>query len=76
MQVNVFVIPRDSENKLLVLPMSPDAAIPPQFQKGWFYYASVSSGDALFGDVDATTIEDGIAASGFALVSPEVPNRR
>jgi len=70
MNVNVFVTRVDGtlQNDLLVLPMSPQAAIPEQYRTGWNYYATVDTGDRMFGDVDAQTIEAEIAPSGFAVV--------
>ncbi|WP_299753155.1 hypothetical protein [Devosia sp.] len=56
--------------------MSPEAAIPPQYRVGWTYYATVDTGDRMFGDIDARGIEAEIASSGFALVKPEAPDRR
>jgi len=78
MRVNVFVARVDGQlqNQLLVLPTSDQAAIPKQFRGGWTYYATVDSGDSMFGDVDASAVEDEIAASGFAVVTPTVRDRR
>jgi hypothetical protein len=76
MRVNVFITRGDGKNKLLVLPMSPEAVIPADYQVDWVYYASVSTSDRMFLDVDAATIEDEIAVKGFAIVSTEVPDRR
>ena len=77
MQVNVFITRQEGrlQNKLLVLPMSPQSAIPPQYQVGWVYYASVGTGDRMFGDVDAVTIEQLIADQGFAILTPATPDR-
>ena len=78
MQVNVFITREDGQlqNKLLVLPISPQAAIPPQYRVGWVYYARVDTQDQMFGDLDAVTLEAKIAAEGFAIVVPETPHRR
>jgi hypothetical protein len=78
MQVNVFITREtgQSQNKLLVLPINPKVAIPPEFRLGWIYYATVSTGDRMFGDMYASTLEEHIAAKGFAIVKPEVPDRR
>lgn len=78
MQVNVFVTRREGElqREMLVLPLSPQTAIPPEYRSGWNYYATVDTGDRLFGDIDALAIEAELAASGYAIVKPEVPDRR
>lgn len=78
MNVNVFVTRVDGavQTELLVLPLSPEAAIPPQYRTGWNYYATVDTGDHMFGDVDARAIEVEIALNGFAVVKPEAPDRR
>lgn len=78
MQVNVFITRQDGQlqNKLLVLPITPAAAIPKEYRVGWTYYASVSTADRMFGDVDAATLEEQIAAKGFAVVVPATPDRR
>jgi hypothetical protein len=77
MQVNVFVIQVDGavHTELLVLPLSPEAVIPPQFQRGWKYFATVDSGDSLFRGVDARAIEIEINSTGFAVVKPMLPDR-
>jgi hypothetical protein len=78
MQVNVFVMRRDGEtpSELLVLPMPPEAATQEKYQIAWNYYATVDTGDRMFGEIDARAIEAEIAASGFAVVTPQVPDRR
>lgn len=78
MQVNVFITRQDGQlqNKLLVLPISPQSAIPPQYRVGWVYYATTSTADRMFGDVDDVTLEEQIADKGFAIVTPELPDRR
>lgn len=78
MQVNVFVSRQDGRlsNEYLVLPMDLKAPVPKQYRIGWQYYATTSTTDNLFGDIDALAIEAEIRASGFAVVSPEVPDRR
>lgn len=78
MQVNVFVtrIEGKLQHELLVLPLSPQAAIPVQYRSGWNYYATVDTADRLFGDIDAKAIEAELEAAGFAVVVPEAPNRR
>lgn len=78
MQVNVFVTRQEDQLQLelLVLPLSPQAAIPAQYQEGWTYFVTVETTDRIFGDVDAKAIEAEIAASGFAVVTPVVPDRR
>lgn len=74
MQVNVFITREEGQlqNKLLVLPISPQSAIPPQYRVGWVYYATVASTDAMFNGVN---VERALAAKGFAVVEPEVPDR-
>lgn len=78
MNVNVFVTRVDGalQNELLILPLSPQAAIPPQYRVGWNYYTTVDSGDRMFGDIDTLAIEAEIAKSGFALFRPSAPDRR
>lgn len=78
MNVNVFVTRVDGQlqNQLLVLPIKPEAMIPPQYRTGWNYFATVDTGDRMFGDVDARAIEAEIAATGFAVVKPKVEDRR
>lgn len=70
MHVNVFVTRADGKLKeqLLVLPLTPRAAIPAQYRNGWSYYATVETGDHMFGGVDALAIEAELAATGFAIV--------
>jgi hypothetical protein len=78
MQVNVFITRESGElrNKLLVLPINPKVAIPPEFRLGWIYYATVSTGDRMFGEMDAVTLEEHVASRGFASIKPETPDRR
>lgn len=78
MQVNVFVTWKNGQlqRELLVLPLAPQTAIPVEYRDSWNYYATVETGDRMFGDIDAQAIEVEIAASGFAMVTPEVPDRR
>ncbi|HEV7344425.1 MAG TPA: hypothetical protein VGN60_02185 [Devosia sp.] len=78
MQVNVFVTRAEGkvQHDLLVLPLSPHSAIPPQYRNGWNYYATVDTGDRMFGDIDARAIERELASSGFAVVTPQAPDRR
>jgi hypothetical protein len=78
MNVNVFVTRVDGQlqRDLLAVPLAPTAVIPPQYRTGWTYYATVDTGDRMFGDVDATAIEAEIAASGFAVVKPKVEDQR
>lgn len=74
MQVNVFITRENGQlqNKLLVLPITPIAAIPKEYRDGWRYYATVPSTDAMFNGVD---VERSLADKGFAVVEPEVPDR-
>ncbi|RYD73399.1 MAG: hypothetical protein EOP84_21605 [Verrucomicrobiaceae bacterium] len=78
MQVNVFITRQDGHllNELLVLPMSADAAIPSNYRLEWVYYATTNTSDQMFGDLDAETLEAEIAEKGFAVVKPEVLDRR
>lgn len=78
MQVNVFVTRRAGElqRELLVLPLSPEAAIPSEYRSGWNYYATVDTRDRMFGDVDARAIETELACSGYAVVTPRAADRR
>ena len=78
MQVNVFITRKAGElqRELLVLPMSPQAAIPPEYRSGWTYYATVDTGDRMFGDLGAVAIEAELAKSGFVVVTPTAPDRR
>jgi len=78
MQVNVFVarVGEQLQTDLLVLPVSPQADIPPQYRVDWNHHATVDTSDPMFGDIDARAIEAEIAKSGFAIVKPEAPDRR
>lgn len=78
MQVNVFITRSEGQRQreLLVLPMSPQSAIPLEYRSGWNYYATVDTGDRMFGDIDARAIETELANSGFAIVTPLAPDRR
>lgn len=77
MLVNIFVTRQDGAmQNLMVPPLAPTAAIPAQYRTGWNYYATVDTGDRLFGNIDAVAVETELANSGFALVSPEIPDRR
>jgi hypothetical protein len=77
MQVNVFVIQVEQavHTELLVLPLSREVVIPPQFQRGWKYYATVDSSDSLFRGIDARAIEIEIESTGFAVVKPMLSDR-
>ena len=78
MQVNVFITRQQGRlgTQLLVLPINPQAAIPKEYRDGWRYYSTVNPGDRMFGDIDARAIEAELAASGYAIVTPEAPDRR
>lgn len=78
MQVNVFITRSNGQlqRELLVLPVSPQSAIPPKYRNEWNYFATVDTGDRMFGEVDARSIEAELARSGFAVVTPEAPDRR
>lgn len=78
MNVNVFVtrVAGAVQNELLVLPLSSQAAIPPQYRDGWNYFATVDTGDRMFSGIDARAIEAEIAKNGFAVVKPTAPDRR
>lgn len=71
MQVNVFVVHESGaeRNRLLVLPASADASIPPHLQDDWRYFATVDSGDQMLGG-DASVIEREVAEQGFAVLNP------
>jgi hypothetical protein len=75
MQVNVFITRQDGQlqNRLLVLPISPTAAIPKEYRSGWSYYATLDSADAMFSGLP---VDADLAAKGFAVVEPETPDRR
>ena len=75
MQVNVFIAHQEgqSQNKLLLLPNNPSAAIPTEYRSGWTYYATLDSRDAMF---EGRAVDVDLAARGFAVVLPEVPDRR
>lgn len=74
MRVNVFVMRRDGEtpSELLVLPMPPEAATQQNYETAWNYYATVDTGNRIFGDVDGQVIEAELASSGFAVVTPRL----
>lgn len=78
MRVNVFITRRDGQlqNELLVLPCSSEASIPAQHRLEWVYYATTDTSDSMFGNMDADTLEEEIAEKGFAVVAPELPDRR
>jgi hypothetical protein len=78
MRVNVFITRQDGQlqNGLLVLPVSSDASIPQQYRLQWIYYATTDTSDSMFGNLDADTLEEEIARKGFAVVVPELPDRR
>ena len=73
MQVNVFVAPEDGQGKerYLLLPVSPTAAIPLQYQQGWRFYGTLDSQSAMFRGV---AVELQLQAKGFALVEPPIPS--
>lgn len=73
MQVNVFVTRKAGElqHQLLVLPMSPSAAIPPEYRSGWTYFATTTSEDAMF---RSAKVEDDIARQGYCLVETVTPS--
>lgn len=77
MQVNVFITHQEGalRNSLLVPPQSPQAAIPKEYQAGWQYFATVNSGDEMFGGISARSIELDILTAGHALVDPKVVDR-
>lgn len=78
MNVNVFVTRVDGQllNELLVLPFSAQSALPKEYRSGWTYYVTADTGDPIFGEVDAVTLEAEIASLGFAVVKPKVEDRR
>ncbi|MGV8830357.1 MAG: hypothetical protein ACOH2N_00135 [Devosia sp.] len=77
MNVNVFVMRVDGalQAEMLLLPIVPRAPIPDKYRVDWEYFATVDTGDGMFVDIDALAIDIEIAASGFAVVIPTLPNR-
>jgi hypothetical protein len=75
MQVNVFIAHQSgrSQHKLLLLPNFPTAAIPEEYRSGWTYYATLDSADPMF---SGRAVDADLAARGFAVVLPQVPDRR
>lgn len=67
MQVNVFIAREtgDLTSKLLVLPVSPQAAIPQQFCDDWRFFGTFDSENPLFVGV---AIELHLQAKGYAIV--------
>ncbi|HEY8360203.1 MAG TPA: hypothetical protein VIL30_22330 [Ramlibacter sp.] len=78
MQVNVFITRKDGQlqNKMLVLPIDPKAAIPAEFRLGWVYYATTSTADRMFFEIGQHQLERDLASRGFVIVRPEAPDRR
>ena len=74
MQVNVFVGRAEGQllNKLLLLPISPTAAIPKEYRSGWNYFATLDTRDAIFA---GKAVDSDLAARGFAVVLPDTPDR-
>lgn len=71
MQVNVFVVrqPGTEQKRLLVLPATPEAAIPQILHGGWIYFATVDIGDKLLA-ASADQVAADIAEHGHAIVEP------
>lgn len=69
MQVLVFVARPAGEKtrKLLVLPVTPGAAIPPAMREEWDYFATVDVGDKLLAASSGRVASD-IERQGYALV--------
>jgi len=67
MQVNVFIAHKQGalKNQLLVLPLTPEAAISAEYRTGWQYYATVNAGDRMFGELDPAALEAAIVSNGF-----------
>lgn len=78
MRVNVFVtrVAGQLRNELLVLPSSPQTAIPAKYRTGWNYYATMDTGDRMFGQVGSAVLEAELATNGFATMRPIAPDRR
>jgi hypothetical protein len=75
MQVNVFISAVTSEEKpkLLVLPLGPEAAIPPHLQYlDWRYFATSSADDAIIGGPPGE-VEVSLARDGYFLTTPRKP---
>jgi len=72
MNVNVFVSRADGalQSEILVLPQAPNAPLPEKYRNDWHYFATVDTGDKLFGDIDARAIESELASAGYAVVRP------
>jgi hypothetical protein len=71
----VFITRQDGQlqNRLLVLPREPTAAIPEQYRTGWTYYGTLDSADTMFGGVG---VELELQSKGFAVLDPKVPDRQ
>ena len=78
MQVNVFITRKQGQlqRELLVLPVSPQTSVPPKYRSGWNYYATVDTRDRMFGEGGGDTIEAALARTGFAVMTPQAPDRR
>lgn len=71
MQVNIFVIrqPGKEQKRLLVLPATPDAAIPQVLHGGWIYFATMDISDKLLASSVEKVAAD-LAKQGHAIVEP------
>jgi hypothetical protein len=68
MKVNVFMRARGADrNRLLAVPVLPEGEAPPEFHKGWQYFATVETTDAMFRSVK---VDEEISAQGYCVFSP------
>jgi hypothetical protein len=68
MKVNVFMRARGADgDRLLAVPALPDGMAPPEFHKGWQYFATVETSDAMFRSVE---VDEDIAAQGYCVFTP------
>ncbi|HEY0034750.1 MAG TPA: hypothetical protein VGB81_15930, partial [Devosia sp.] len=69
-QVNLFITRRAGrmKNKLLVLPVAPDAVVPKAYQNGWIHFGTFESDDAMFTGVD---LELHLQIKGYVVMDAE-----
>ncbi len=60
------------QNIMLVLPVTPTAPIPKAYEKGWIYFDTFDSSDAVFRGAD---VELHLQTKGYALVDAEALDR-
>jgi hypothetical protein len=75
MRVNVFTpgAKPSLQDKMLVLPDPMETAIPDAIEADWRYFATVDTGDGIFGEIAASAIEAEISSNGYALVQTARP---